>query len=102
MATISHRRAEGTSGEERARDLRDLNLVRAAVDLEDLRVARELLDLELGHVAVAAEQLDGFERDFDRRSGAELFGLPEDVMRGHEDVLEEELTGRRRMQPHFL
>src|SRR5437773_1878675 len=52
-----------------ARDLRDLDLVRARVDLQHLRVAAELLDLELGHVAVAAEELHRLERDLHRRLG---------------------------------
>ena len=37
--------------------------VGAGIDLQHLGVARELLHLVLGHVAVAAEQLHGFERD---------------------------------------
>src|SRR5438309_3225063 len=35
---------------------------------QHLGIARELLDLVFGHVAVAAEQLDGFERDVRRRA----------------------------------
>ena len=44
-------------------NLRDLDLVGAAVDLQHLGVATELLHLELGHVAVASKQLHRLERD---------------------------------------
>src|SRR5689334_18108266 len=53
--------------EETPRDLRYLDLVRPRIDLQHLGVAAQLLDLELGHVAVAAEDLHGLERDLDRR-----------------------------------
>src|SRR6266481_6003862 len=52
--------------EQRPRDLRHLDLIRPGVDLQHLGVAAELLDLELGHVAVAAEELDGLEGDLHR------------------------------------
>src|SRR6266404_8166143 len=61
------------SRQQRSRDLRDLDLVGAAVDLQDLGVAAELLDLELGHVAVAAVELYRLEADVHRRlRGVEL------------------------------
>src|SRR5262249_61173719 len=56
--------AATASAQQAPRDLTYLDLVGAGVDLEDLGVARELLDLVLGHVPVAAEELDGFERHF--------------------------------------
>ena len=49
-------------------DVGDLDLVGAGVDLEDLGVPGELLDLELGHVAVAAVQLDGLHRHLGGRA----------------------------------
>ena len=42
----------------------DLDLVGARVDLQHLRIAGQLLDPELAHVAVAAVDLDGFERHY--------------------------------------
>src|SRR5690554_3182165 len=67
MSEIEGRAAFFGSGEERAGNLRDLNLVGAAVNLEDLRVTAELLDLVFGHIAVAAKELHGLERHIHRR-----------------------------------
>ena len=83
--------------EQRARDLRHLDLVGAAVDLEHLRVAAELLDEVLGHVPVAAEELHGLQRDVHRRLGAvELarrgFGEAHGAaLRGELDLAEDEV-----------
>src|SRR5689334_2704021 len=79
------------------RDLRDLDLVGPAVDLEHLGVPAELLDAVLGHVAVAAEELDGFEADFHRGlrtvelAGARLGQAEAAVPAGELDLLEEEV-----------
>src|SRR5438046_10440181 len=56
-----------STSQQAAGDLRDLDLVRAAVDLQHLGVAAELLDLELGHVAVAPEELHRLQADLHRR-----------------------------------
>src|SRR5689334_673398 len=83
--------------EETPRDLRYLDLVRPRIDLQHLGVAAELLDLELGHVAVAAEELHGLERDLHRglrrvelaRRGLGEVHLPSG--RRHLDLAEDEV-----------
>src|SRR5208282_6028298 len=50
--------------DEHLRHLLALNLVGAFVDLGDLGVAHVLLDRIVVHVAVAAEDLHGVDRDF--------------------------------------
>src|SRR5205085_7806371 len=55
----------------RAGDHDPLDLVGALVDLGDLGVAHHALDRVLVDVAVAAEHLDGLDRDVHRRVGGE-------------------------------
>ena len=64
------------------RDHQALDLVRALVDLRDLRVAHHPLDRVLVHVAVAAEHLDGLDRDRHRGVGGEQLGHRRCTCRG--------------------
>src|SRR4051794_12899943 len=59
---------------ERPRDHEALDLIGPLVDLRDLRVAHVALDRILGHVAVAAEDLDGLDGHRHRRVGREQLG----------------------------
>src|SRR5665647_2090661 len=52
-------------------DHQPLDLARAFVDLRDLRVAEVPLDRVLGHVAIAAEDLDRLARSLVRDVGCE-------------------------------
>src|SRR5919201_6138749 len=71
VAAKAMRRAAGMPLPHGAGDDHALDLVRAFVDLGDLRVAHHALDRVLGDVAVAAEHLDGLDRDRHRGVGRE-------------------------------
>src|ERR1700739_4574612 len=79
MAARSTRRTVGwlpfmARSPHRPGDDEPLDLVRALVDLRDLGVAHHPLHRIFLDVAVAAEDLDGLDRDLHRRVGAEQLG----------------------------
>src|SRR3954452_4999793 len=89
-----------------AGDHEALDLVGALVDLRDLRVAHHPLDGVLVHVAVAAEHLDGLDRDRHRGVRGEQLGhrrplaQPALVAVRHRARLVEQFAGGRRPGLH--